>query len=477
MKRESHVSLMFKNYVNGHWETGATTGVAANPSDLDESIGEYARADARQTDAAVGAAHAAWREWSHSPVPRRAELLDAIGAEILARKVELGRLLAREVGKPLAEAIAETGRAAAWFKYFAAALQRRDGDRYAVVYPGVDRDAQLEPVGVVGIITPWSFPYELPALKIAAALAYGNCVVFKPAESASACAWQLTEIIGRSGLPAGVFNLVLGSGRQVGARIVTHPDVAALSFSGSPAVAEQVAQAGAARMRRVQLECGGKNTLVVLADADFDAAVNAAVDSAFLTAGQRSDAASRLIVERSLQARFVEALHSKLSRLKLDHALKRGIYLGPIANAHQLERDLDYVGIGQAEGAELICGGTRVERATRGHFVEPALFVGRPEHRIAREEIFGPVAVVLAADDYEHALALSNQVPACAPTQQTAAIFTQALKSAVHFRRHSRAATVTVNLPTTGVGGGAGSLRGIQAGEFYSQMKTAYWAA
>lgn len=479
MKREPHVSLMFKNYVNGHWEIGATTGVATNPSDLDETIGEYARADLRQVDAAVGAAHAAFREWSPSPAPRRAELLDAIGSEIIARRAELGRLLAREVGKSQSEAIAEAGRAGAWFKFFAAEVQRTAGDHFAALHPGIEMDLQHEPVGVIGVITPWSFPYELPALKIAAALAYGNCVVFKPAELASVCGWQLTEMISRSGLPAGVFNLVMGSGRQVGARIVAHPEVAALSFAGSAPVAAQVARAGAEKQRRVQLESGGKNCLVVLNDADFEAALNAAVEGAFASGGQRGDASSRLIVERGIHARFVAALQRRLAMFKVDHALKHGIHFGPIANAPQLQRDLDYLRIGQAEGAELVCGGAVLARATRGHFIEPALFLGDAAHRIANEEIFGPVAVVLAADDFAHALQLANHAPNC----RYAAIFTESLKPAWHFRRHCRAAVVLVNLPTTApaaqpVGASvAARARAVSAGEFYTRIKTAYLAA
>jgi len=244
------VSTPLRHYINGGWETGATTGIELNPSDLDEPVGEYMRADARQTDTAIEAARAAFREWSPGSAQRRADALDVIGSEVLARRGELARLLAREVGKTLPEALAELMRAGQLFKGCAAQALRAYSDVAASARPGVEVDVTREPLGVIGIITPWSAPLAIPAGKIAAALAYGNCVVFKPAEAVPACASALASIISRAGLPAGVFNLVMGSGRQVGARIAAHPLVAALSFSGSAATARQVLYAGAARAAR-----------------------------------------------------------------------------------------------------------------------------------------------------------------------------------------------------------------------------------
>ncbi|RKR43651.1 aldehyde dehydrogenase family protein [Paraburkholderia sp. BL17N1] len=481
MNRDPLVPLVaspFRHYINGGWETGATTGVSLNPSDLDDPVGEYVRADVRQTDMAIEAAHAAFGEWSLGSAQRRADALDAIGSEMLARRDELGRLLAREVGKTLPDALVEATRAGQTFKLCAAEALRVFAEPVASARAGVEIDVTREPLGVVGIIAPWSAPLATAAAKIGAALAHGNCVVFKPAESTPACAAALASIIGRAGLPAGVFNLVMGSGRQVGARIAAHPLTAAVSFTGSAETGTRVLQAAVARQARVQLEMGGKNPFVVLADADLEAAVEAALSGAYGSAGQRSTAAARLIVEGAVFEPFVDALQAKLARLSIDHALKHGTDMGPVANAAQLERNLDYVRIGQQEGAQLLHGGRQLERATRGYFFEPALFVGEPEHRVAREEIFGPVAVVLRADDYDHALHLANDTA----YGLCAGICTRSLNRARHFRRHVHSGLVTINLPTTAVerhapgGGRKASAYGATDAAFWSAVKTAYVA-
>ncbi|WP_128596073.1 aldehyde dehydrogenase family protein, partial [Paraburkholderia kirstenboschensis] len=258
-----------------------------------------------------------------------------------------------------------------------------------------------------------------------------------------------------------------------------HPLVAAISFSGSAETGTRVLQAAAARQARVQLEMGGKNPFVVLADADLDSAVDAALTGAYGSTGQRSTAAARLIVERSMFEPFVDALQTKLARLTVDHALKHGADMGPVANAAQLERDLDYVQIGKQEGAHLLNGGRQLERATRGYFFEPALFVGEAEHRIAREEIFGPLAVVLSADDYDHALHLANDTA----YGLCAGICTRSLSRARHFRRHVHSGLVTINLPTTAVehhapgGGRKASAYGSTDAAFWTAVKTAYVAS
>jgi aldehyde dehydrogenase (NAD+) len=472
------VSSPFRHYINGGWETGATTGVSLNPSDLDEPVGDYVRADARQTDTAIEAANAAFREWSCGSAQRRADALDAIGSEMLARRDELGRLLAREVGKSLPDALAEATRAGQTFKFFAAEALRTLAEPVAAARAGIEIDVSREPLGVVGVITPWSAPLAIAAARLGAALAHGNCVVFKPAESTPGCAAALATIISRAGLPAGVFNLVMGSGRQVGARIASHPLVAAISFSGSADTGTRVLQTAAARHARVQLDMGGKNPFVVLADADLEGAVDAALSGAYGSAGQRSTAASRLIVERAVFEPFVDALQTKLARLNVDHALKHGTDIGPLANAEQLERNLDYVRIGQQEGAHLLRGGHQLERATRGYYFAPALFVGEPEHRIAREDIFGPLAVVLIADDYDHALHLANDTA----YGLCAGICTRSLNRARHFRRHVHSGLVTINLPTTAVehhapaGGRKASAYGTADSAFWTALKTAYVA-
>jgi acyl-CoA reductase-like NAD-dependent aldehyde dehydrogenase len=472
------VSAPFRHYINGGWETGATTGLALNPSDLDEPVGEYMRADVRQTDGAIEAASAAFPEWSKVSAQRRADALDAIAGEMLARRDEIGRLLAREVGKTLPEALLEATRAGQLFRWFAAQALRIASEGVALGRPGVDVEMTREPLGVIGVLAPWSAPLAIPAARIAAALAYGNCVVFKPAETVPACASALASIISRAGLPAGVFNLVMGSRRQVGARIVAHASVAALSFSGSAANGKQVRRAGLDREARVQLATGGPNALVVLNDAALENAVEAALVGAFSAAGQRASASARLIVERGVLEAFVDALTAKLAGLHVDHALKRGVAMGPVANAEQFERALDYLRVGREDGAQLVYGGKPLVRATRGYYLEPALLIGEPEHRIAREHLFGPLAVVLAADDYSHALQLANDVPSAV----CAGICTRSLKHARHFRREARCGTVTINLPTTAVdhhapaGGHQGAHDTTDDAGFWTTLKTAYIA-
>ncbi|MCR5881590.1 aldehyde dehydrogenase family protein [Rhizobacter sp. J219] len=471
----------FKNYINGRWESGVTTGVSENPSDLSDVVGEYSRADASQTQSAIRAAADARSAWGQSTPQRRADALDQIGSEIIARKDETGELLAREEGKTLPEAIGETVRAGNIFKFFAGEALRIGGEKLASVRPGVDVEMSREPVGVVGIIAPWNFPLAIPAWKIAPALAYGNSVVFKPAEIVTACAWSLAEIISRANLPAGVFNLVMGSGRQVGQALLDSTLVDAVSFTGSVGVGEQVLKATTARRAKVQLEMGGKNPLVVLNDADLEQAVEVAVQGSYFSTGQRCTASSRLIVEAGIHDAFVSRLRERVKALRVGHALKRDTEIGPVVSSDQLAQNLSYVELGRTEGAEHLWGGEVIERDTRGHYMSPALFLAQPQHRIAREEIFGPVACVLRADDYEHAVALANDTP----FGLCAGICTSSLKRATHFKRHAQVGMVMVNLPTAGVdyhvpfGGRKGSSygpreQGRYAAEFYTTVKTAY---
>jgi aldehyde dehydrogenase (NAD+) len=478
------MSQRFQSYIDGQWIAGNGSEPDENPSDLDRPVGEYGQADAALTAEAVEAAAAAWPKWSLSTPQQRADILDAVGSEILARKEELGRLLASEEGKTLPESIGEAARAGQIFKFFAGEALRIPGEKLASTRPGVDVEITREPVGVVGIIAPWNFPLAIPAWKIAPALAYGNTVVFKPAEIVPGCAWALAEILSRAGLPAGVFNMVIGAGRIVGAAMVEHPSLDALSFTGSVPTGNVLLRQAAARGLKIQLEMGGKNPLVVLADADLDKAVECAVNGAYFSTGQRCTASSRLIVENAIYDEFAARMRKRLAQIKVGNPLEAGIDIGPVASLAQLETDLSYIKAGHEDGGELLFGGDRIEIATRGHFLAPTLFAAKPEHRIAREEIFGPVAALLRADDYEHALALANDTS----FGLCAGIVTNSLKHATHFKRHAQAGMVMVNLPTAGVdphvpfGGRKGSSygpreQGRYAVEFYTTVKTAYTAA
>ncbi|MEW6512136.1 MAG: aldehyde dehydrogenase family protein [Bacteroidota bacterium] len=471
-------------FIGGEWVQGAAALSDANPSNLAEPVGQYAQGDASHIAAAVDAAVSAAPVWRASTPQQRFDVLDFVGSEILRRREELGRLLAREEGKVLPEAVAEVTRAGYIFKFFAGEALRAGGEHIPSVRPGIMVDTMREPLGVVGLITPWNFPIAIPAWKTAPALAFGNTVVLKPAEIVPGCAWALAEIISRSGLPSGVFNLVMGKGSVLGDALTSHPSVAGISFTGSAAVGATVASRSAARLARVQLEMGGKNPLVIIDDADVAVAVNAAVNGAYFSTGQRCTASSRFIVTAGIHDRFIAAMVERLRSLKVDDALAPGTDIGPVVDPSQLEKDMSYIDIGRHEGATLIFGGERLKRSTEGYFLSPALFTGTsPAMRINREEIFGPVAGIIRVRDYEDALAVANDTP----YGLCAGICTTSLKHAHHFAANAQAGMVMVNLPTAGVdyhvpfGGKKGSSYGTReqgryAVEFYTTVKTCYTA-
>ncbi|HUI09487.1 MAG TPA: aldehyde dehydrogenase family protein [Bacteroidota bacterium] len=471
-------------YIGGEWVEGGHVADDINPSDQEDVVGRYAQADASQVSTAVEAANAAAPLWAASTPQQRFDALDFVGSEILARKEELGRLLAMEEGKTLPESIAEVARAGSIFKFFAGEAIRTGGEHIPSVRPGVEIDMLREPLGVVGLITPWNFPAAIPAWKTAPALAYGNTVVLKPAELVPGSAWAIAEIISRSGLPKGAFNLITGRGSVLGEALVQHPGVAGISFTGSVAVGTTLAAKCAGRLARVQLEMGGKNPLVVLDDADLTVAVNAAVNGSYFSTGQRCTASSRLIVTAGIQARFIRAMKERLASLRVDDALAPGTDIGPVVDQAQLDKDLEYIALGTREGGTLECGGDRPQRRTKGFYLSPALFTGTTSGmRLNREEVFGPVAAVIAAKDYEEALALANDTP----FGLCAGVCTTSLKHASHFRKKVQAGMVMVNLPTAGVdyhvpfGGKKGSSYGTReqgryALEFYTTVKTCYTA-
>jgi alpha-ketoglutaric semialdehyde dehydrogenase len=474
--------LNFSNLIAGKWVPGETARSNVNPSDTNDIVGEFANATTAQVAAAISAAGDAFPSWSRTSPQIRADLLDRIGTEILSRRDELAGLLAREEGKTKAEAAGEVGRAGQIFKLFAGEALRLAGDLQASVRAGVEVAVTREPVGVVAIITPWNFPIAIPAWKIAPALAFGNCVVFKPAELVPGSAWALADIVHRAGLPAGVFNLTMGSGSEVGAVLATSREIQALSFTGSVATGKSIHVQAAERGLRLQLEMGGKNPLIILNDAHLETAVQVALDGAFFSTGQRCTASSRLIVEDGIYDRFLEALSAALKNQVVDDARKPGTTIGPVVDRLQLEKDLDYIRLGVQQGGRLVQGGHEVQRATPGYYLEPALFADtHNEMRINQEEVFGPVACLIRASNYDEALALANDTlfGLCA------GICTRSLKYAHHFRQHAAAGMVMVNLPTAGVdyhvpfGGMKASSygpreQGSYAADFYTHSRTAY---
>jgi len=470
-----------QNLIAGEW-VGSDAIRNVNPSNTDDVVGEYARASVVDTKAAIAAAKAAFPAWSRSGILERHAILRKTADEILARKDELGRLLSREEGKTLAEGIGETVRAGQIFDFFAGECLRLAGEVLPSVRPKIGVEITREPVGVVGIITPWNFPIAIPAWKIAPALCYGNTVVFKPAELVPGCSWAIVDILHRVGLPKGVLNLVMGKGSVVGQTMLDSPDVCAITFTGSTGTGKRVASASIEHNRKYQLEMGGKNPFVVLDDADLTVAVEAAVNSAFFSTGQRCTASSRVIVTESIHDKFVAAVGERLKSVVVDDALKAGTHIGPVVDETQLKQDVDYIEIGRSEGATLAFGGVRLKRETPGFYLQPALFTeATNDMRIAREEIFGPVAAVIRVKDYEEALAVANDTP----FGLSSGIATTSLKHATHFKCNAEAGMVMVNLPTAGVdfhvpfGGRKGSSYGSReqgkyANEFYTVVKTAY---
>ena len=468
------------NLIGGEWLAG-TPNPNLNPSDLSDVIGHYDRASEAQAQLAVEAARAALPAWSQSSVQFRSEMLEKVGLEILARKAELADLLAREEGKTLNDALGEVTRAGQIFKFFAAEAVRIKGESLASTRPGVEVQITREAVGVVTVVTPWNFPIAIPAWKVAPALAYGNCVILKPADLTPGCAWALADIIQRAGAPAGVFNLVMGSGSKLGPVLMSR-EIDAVSFTGSVGVGASILKTAAENHLKVQLEMGGKNPLLVLADADLDLAARVAFDGAYIATGQRCTASSRLIVEDSVHDAFVDKVTALIKAQVVDDARKAGTTIGPVVDGSQLATDLSYVDIAKAEGGRVVVGGERLKREKDGFYMGPALIVDTtPAMRINREEVFGPVASVIRVKDYDEGLAVANDTE----FGLCAGVCTTSLKHATHFRKNAQTGMVMVNLPTAGVdyhvpfGGRKGSSygpreQGAYAAEFYTTVKTAY---
>lgn len=469
------------NLIDGHWVAGDHAVENRNPSDLADVIGLYASGSAADVVRAVEAARTAQPLWAAAGPQARADLLERVARGIEAREAELATMLAREEGKILSEALAETRRAAQIFRFFAGEALRVTGDALDSVRPGVEVAVTREPLGVIGLITPWNFPIAIPAWKLAPALAYGNAVVFKPADLVPGTAHLLVQVIHEAGCPPGLVNLLMGRGSVVGQALIESPGIDGLSFTGSVATGRHIARLAGERRLKVQLEMGGKNPMVVLDDADLELAVAACLNGAFFSTGQRCTASSRLIVQEGIHDAFVAALSRRMQALRVGPALDVTSQIGPVASAAQLASNLDYVALAGQEGCEVI-GGGRLNGATEGFFQAPALFLGATNDlRVAREEIFGPCAALIRVADFDEALAVANDTE----FGLSAGICTGSLKHASAFRRGVRAGMVMVNLPTAGVdyhvpfGGTKGSSHGAReqgrhAVEFFTSVKTAY---
>lgn len=473
------------NLIAGAWSTGVGAIENYNPSDLTDLVGLYAQASVQELDTAVEAAQAAQVEWAAYGLERKQAVLNAIGNEMMARAEELGTLLSREEGKPLAEGKGEVYRAGQFFTYYAAEVLRQLGQNAQSVRPGVDIDIRREPVGTVAVISPWNFPTATASWKIAPALAYGNAVIWKPANATPASAHALAEIIARQDIPKGLFSLVMGAGSDVGQKLVEHRGINAISFTGSVPVGRGIAQAAVGNFTKLQMEMGSKNALAVMDDGDLDLAVAVALGGAFGGTGQKCTASSRLVVHQAVHDAFVEKLVAGAKAMKVGHALEEGTQIGPVVSKAQLKENLEWVAKGRAEGAELACGGEEVERATKGYYMTPGVFLNTTNTmEINREELFAPLTAVIKVGSYDEALHIVNDTR----FGLTAGIVTRSLARASDFRARARSGCVMVNLATAGTDyhvpfGGRGESsygpreQGSAAAEFYTTVKTAYISA
>ena len=470
------------NYIAGEWLAGASEVANINPSDLSDTVGMYAQADSTQLQRALDAANSAQKEWAKTGLEKRYTVLMNIGNELIARCEELGTLLAREEGKTQPEAKGEVYRSGQFFTYFAAEVLRQMGDSADSVRDGIEVDVRREPVGTVAVISPWNFPMATAVWKIAPALAFGNAVIWKPANIVPASAVALARIIAKQDMPEGTFNLVMGSGSEVGQQLIESPMINAISFTGSVPVGRGIAKCAVENFTKIQLEMGSKNALAIMDDANLDTAVACALGGGFGSTGQKCTASSRLVVHESIHEAFVDRLVEGANAMVVGHALEASTQIGPVVSETQLKQNLDNVELAKKEGGELRCGGERVERATEGYFMTPAVFTDtRNDWQVNREELFAPMVCVIKVGSYEEALHTVNDTR----FGLTAGIVTTDLARATHFRRNVRTGCVMVNLPTAGTDyhvpfGGRGESsygpreQGQYAREFYTHVKTAY---
>ncbi|MFN8592991.1 MAG: aldehyde dehydrogenase family protein [Thermomicrobiales bacterium] len=475
----------FGNYIGGEWRPAASGETMENrsPSDRDDLIGHFAASTAEDVDAAVGAAAEAYRTWRFSSPIARANILHKAANILESRIPDVGRELTREEGKTLKEGMGETTRAVQILRYYAGEVQQPSGEHYPSANPLTLLYTTRDPLGVVSVITPWNFPIAIPAWKIAPAIAFGNTVVFKPASLTPLSAVRLIEALAEAGLPAGVVNMVTGSSRQVGDPLVRDPRVVAITFTGSNETGASLRQSAAERGAKLQLELGGKNPAIVLADADLDHALGHVVSGAMMSTGQKCTATSRAIVDRRIADQFTEMLAQRISALQVGDPLRPETQIGPLIDEKAAERVATEVSAARQEGSQLLVGGERLGGdLERGAFVTPALFSGvDPSSKLAQEELFGPVLGVIPVDSLEEAMDVANRVK----FGLSASIFTRDLGRALRFAREIEAGVVHVNSETPGAepqvpfGGMKGSSsysreQGKAARDFFTQTKTVY---
>jgi alpha-ketoglutaric semialdehyde dehydrogenase len=472
---------LLQSYIGGAFvASGARTSLpSVNPSELDDVVAQVPEGEASDVEAAVQAAGTAQARWAEVPGPGKADVLNRWAAVLQGRLEELAQLMAREVGKPIAEARGEAARGVAILRYYAGEAVRESGEVVPSQLPDTLQFTLREPLGVAGLVTPWNFPLAIPLWKTAPALAFGNAVVLKPSEVASACADLLARTAQEAVLPPGLFNVVHGRGSTVGEALLTHPGVRALSFTGSAAVGARVAQAASARNACFQTEMGGKNAALVLSDADLDRAAALVCAGAMRFAGQKCTATSRVIVERRVLEPFLSKLQVQVAAQVLGPVTDAGCTVGPLIREEARAKVLRLL---EEQAPRILAGGRAVMDGAygKGIFLQPTLVAGvTPDSPLARVELFAPVLVVLPAEDLDEAIALANG----SAFGLSAALFTRDLAAALRYVRRIEAGLVRVNGDTTGVdphapfGGVKGSSSGSReqgraARDFYTKTRT-----
>ena len=475
-----------KNYIGGQWveSVSGRTYPVYNPAHKGQVVGEFQTSNAADAHSAVDAAREALPGWANMPAPQRASLLFRV-LEIMGRRAEeIATAITTEEGKPIGDSRGEVRRAMNIMEYAAGEGRRMFGYTTPSELPNTVAYTVKRPLGVVGIITPWNFPIAIPAWKIAPALICGNALVFKPASSTPLCAVKLAEVFEEAGLPPGVLNLVTGPGAQVGSALVEDTRVNGISFTGSTEIGTDLYANGARRLKKVQAEMGGKNAVILLADADMDKALGGIVQGAFGSTGQRCTATSRVIVEESVYDEFMDGLLQRTANLRVGDGIDPEVDVSPLCGQGQYDKVLEYIGVGTEEGANLAYGGRGLTEGEfeEGYYVEPTVFTDvSPDMRIAKEEIFGPVLTVFKARDLEDAIQISNSVE----FGLSSSVYTRNLTRAFEYINTVETGMVHVNAPTLGgevhlpFGGlkssGVGQReQGTEAFDFFTETITVY---